>query len=251
MELFNKQQVEMMEFLSRGLPPQSKWKYNPVTNRIDIQGDFYCGWRELKDFRGIKFGRISGHFDCSGLGLTSLIGAPVAVGKDFLCSKNSLESLEGGPEYVGGDYDCSSNKLVTLKGSPKHFHAGFNQKFICSNNLLKDLVGFGDPEFLGYFKCTRNSLTSLEGAPIKIIPYNSDDYEGKISYYGNKEVTGKVLELIHITMIEKNVPFFIALAIIKNEIKPSDLKKLIPADIENVEQGLKGANMLGRFNIFK
>ena len=94
MELFNKQQVEMMEFLSQGLPPQSKWKYNPVTNRIDIQGDFYCGWRELKDFRGIKFGRISGHFDCSGLGLTSLIGAPVAVGKDFLCSKNSLESLE-------------------------------------------------------------------------------------------------------------------------------------------------------------
>ena len=170
MKLFDERQARMMEFLTRGLPPQSKWKYNPVTDRIDINGDFDCGSAGLKDFKGIKFGRISGHFDCSGLGLTSLIGAPEDVGKDFNCSKNnltslegapervgysfncsknSLESLEGGPEYVGGDYDCSSNKLVTLKGSPKNLRGGFYRKFICSNNLLKDLNGFIDNDFEG------------------------------------------------------------------------------------------------------
>ena len=276
MKLFDERQARMMEFLTRGLPPQSKWKYNPVTDRIDIEGDFNCSWAGLKDFSEVKFGKITGHFDCSDLGLTSLIGAPEEVGKDFNCSKNnltslegapkkvgysfncsknSLESLEGGPEYVSGDYDCSSNKLVTLKGSPEDLDGGFHQKFICSNNLLKNLEGFGDPEFNGHFQCTRNPLTSLEGAPINIEPFNSvysgKSYGRKISYYGNKGVSGKVFELIHITMIENKVPFLIALGIVKREIKPSDLKKLIPADIENVEQALKGANMLGRFNIFK
>ncbi len=271
MKLFDERQARMMEFLTRGLPPQSKWKYNPVTDRIDINGDFDCGSAGLKDFKGIKFGRISGHFDCSGLGLTSLIGAPEDVGKDFNCSKNnltslegapervgysfncsknSLESLEGGPEYVGGDYDCSSNKLVTLKGSPKNLRGGFYRKFICSNNLLKDLNGFIDNDFEGFFQCTRNPLTSLEGAPINIQPYNGGSYGEKISYYGNKGVSGKVLELIHLTMIEKKVPFIIALGILKNEIKSSDLKKLLPPDQENIEAALKGASMLSRFGHF-
>lgn len=245
MKLFSEQQVEMMEYLSSGLPPQSRWRYNPVTDRIDIEGDFNCGWTGFKDFRGIKFGRISGNFDCSGLGLTSLIGAPQYVGKSFNCSKNSLESLEGGPEHVRGHYDCSNNKLVTLKGSPKKL-GSYWEKFICSNNLLKDLEGFGDPEFEGFFTCTRNHLTSLEGAPIKL----DLDVEDKISYYGNKEVSGKVLELIHNTMIEKKVPFIVALGILKKEIKPSDLKKLIPTDHENIEAVLKGASMLGKFKVF-
>ena len=169
-------------------------------------------------------------------------------------SKNSLESLEGGPEYVSGDYDCSSNKLVTLKGSPEDLDGGFHQKFICSNNLLKNLEGFGDPEFNGHFQCTRNPLTSLEGAPINIEPFNSvysgKSYGRKISYYGNKGVSGKVLELIHITMIENKVPFLIALGIVKSEIKSSDLKNLIPSDQENAESVLKGASMLGRFDGF-
>lgn len=269
MKLFSEQQVEMMKILAKGLPPQSRWQYNPVTDLIDIEGDFNCGWTGLKDFRGIKFGRISGHFDCSGLGLTSLIGAPEEVGKDFNCSKNnltslegapkkvgysfncsknSLESLEGGPEYVGDHYDCSSNKLVTLKGSPKGIRSG--RKFICSNNLLKDLNGLIDNDFRGFFQCTRNPLTSLEGAPINIQPHWNGSYEGKISYYGNKGVSGKVLELIHLTMIEKKVPFIIALGILKNEIKSSDLKKLIPLDQENTESMLKGASMLSRFGHF-
>jgi hypothetical protein len=273
MELFNKQQVEMMEFLSKGLPPQSKWRYNPVTDRIDIEGDFFCEWTGLKDFRGIKFGRISGNFSCSGLGLTSLIGAPEEIGKSFNCSKNNLtslegapkevgysfncsknflESLEGGPEYVAGDYDCSSNKLVTLKGSPKDLDGGFHQKFICSNNLLKNLEGFGYPEFNGHFQCTRNLITSLEGAPINIEPFNSysgKDYGTKISYYGNKGISGKALELIHITMIEKEVPYLIALGILKDQIKAGDLKKLIP-ESDNASEVIKGASMMSKFGSF-
>ena len=53
----------------------------------------------------INFGKITGDFDCSGLDLTSLKGAPQEVGGDFNCENNpALHSLEGIGEVRGKIY---------------------------------------------------------------------------------------------------------------------------------------------------
>jgi len=36
--------------------------------------------------------------------LTSLVGAPKYVGRNFDCSNNQLESTKGKPEFIGGEF---------------------------------------------------------------------------------------------------------------------------------------------------
>jgi hypothetical protein len=43
----------------------------------------------------VKFGKITGYFDCSYNQLTTLEGAPQSVGRHFNCRYNQLTSLEG------------------------------------------------------------------------------------------------------------------------------------------------------------
>ena len=67
----------------------------------------------------LKFGRVSGYFDCSDNKLTTLEGAPREVGGAFNCRYNQLTTLEGSPREVGRDFDCDNNKLTTLEGQPE------------------------------------------------------------------------------------------------------------------------------------
>jgi hypothetical protein len=107
---------EQEKFLDRCVI--GSWTLNP-DGKIDVEGDFQ-GDGYLTDFKGLKFGRVSGDFWCHGNDLTSLDGAPSAVGKDFWCYRNDITSLEGGPQEVGGNYDCTPNdNLVSLQGAPK------------------------------------------------------------------------------------------------------------------------------------
>ena len=88
----------------------------------------------------LKFGKVSGYFDCSNNELTSLEGSPNKVGEvggDFYCYNNKLTNLEGSPSEVGGHFYCQGNELTSLEGSPGE-------------------VG-------GYFSCYSNKLESLEG----------------------------------------------------------------------------------------
>ena len=177
---------------------KSKLKLNPHTNRYDYDGDLNRGI--LKNFVSenrygftINFGKITGNFDCSKLGLTSLKGAPIEVDGSFYCNSNQLTSLKGAPQKVGGDSNCSNNKLISLKGAPievgGNFYCFYNhltslegapQKvgndFYCFNNRLTSLKGA--PHTIGgEFSCSYNQLTSLEGAPQKVggdfsCPYN-------------------------------------------------------------------------------
>ena len=87
----------------------------------------------------VKFGNVSGNFNCGMNKLTSLEGCPVKVGGFFDCSYNKLTSLEGCPTEVGGYFSCGYNELVSLLGCPR--------------------VG-------GDFNCCRNKLFSLEGCPV-------------------------------------------------------------------------------------
>jgi hypothetical protein len=111
----------------------------------------------------LKFGKVSGYFDCSNNKLKSLSGAPREVSGDFFCHFNNLMSLEGAPEKVGGDFYCYDNQLLSLEGSPNKVGG----VFLCRGNLLTDLEG-GPEKVGGYFRCYGNKLTSLSGAPLDV-----------------------------------------------------------------------------------
>ena len=142
-----------------------KLKLNPQTDRYDYDGDLNSHIlsnfiSEAEDGFTINFGKITGKFDCSRLGLESLKGAPTTVGGHFICSGNHLTSLKGAPQKVGGSFNCNNNQLTSLEGAPQKVGEGF----YCSENLLTSLKGA--PQTVGgYFICYSNHLTSLEGAP--------------------------------------------------------------------------------------
>ena len=100
----------------------SKFKLNLETGRYDYNWDLdSLSLRSLVshnlDGFTINFGEITGNFDCSDLGLTSLKGAPQKVGGNFKCYKNQLTSLEGAPQIVGGIFNCYGNpSLHSLDG---------------------------------------------------------------------------------------------------------------------------------------
>ena len=147
---------------------KSMFTLNPQTNRYDYDGDLDSGI--LKNFVSednngftIDFGKITGDFSCSELGLTSLKGAPTEVSGSFWCSWNRLTSLEGAPQTVGGDFNCQGNQLTSLEGVPIKIGESFN----CSDNKLTSLEEA--PQEVGWgFNCMDNQLTSLKGAPQKV-----------------------------------------------------------------------------------
>jgi hypothetical protein len=119
-----------------------KWTLNPQTGLVDVYGNFDCYSQRLSDFKGVRFGVVTGDFRFTWNLFTSLVGAPQQVGGDFICSYNQLTSLEGAPKEVGGSFYCSNNELTSLEGAPQS--VGWN------------------------FDCSFNDLTSLEGAPKEV-----------------------------------------------------------------------------------
>jgi len=141
-----------------------KWNLNSKTGLVDVQGVFYCSKKGLTDFKGVRFGVISGSFRCSDNRLTTLEGAPQKVEGDFDCYENQLTSLVGAPQEVIGDFSCHSNMLTSLEGAPQIV----GDAFYCGFNQLTSLEG-APQEVGGSFHCEYNKLTSLEGAPKSII----------------------------------------------------------------------------------
>ena len=143
---------------------KSIFTFNPHTNRYDYDGDLDRNilknfLSEDKDGFIINFGKVTGNFDCSIIGLKSLKGAPQEVGGSFDCSWNYLISLEGAPQKVGGDFNCSINQLTSLEGAPTEI----DEDFWCSYNQLTSLKGA--PQTIGRdFYCEGNpNLHSLDG----------------------------------------------------------------------------------------
>jgi len=155
--LSNKQE----EFLNKYT--KGTWTYDPATGLVDVKGDFNCSTQNLKDFQGVKFGKVGRDFYCYGNNLTSLAGAPQKVDGDFDCGSNNLTSLAGAPQKVDGDFDCESNNLTSLAGAPKKVDGDF----YCYGNKLTSLAG-APQKVDGNFDCGSNNLTSLAGAPQKI-----------------------------------------------------------------------------------
>jgi hypothetical protein len=139
----------------------TNWSVN-TDGTIDVDGDVELRSMKL-DKIPIKFGKVTGKFNCSDNKLTSLKGSPREVGGGFFCYGNKLTSLEGGPIKVGRYFNCSDNKLTSLVGAPKEVGGSF----YCYDNKLTTLNG-GPKEVGGDFDCSRNKLTTLEGGPIKV-----------------------------------------------------------------------------------
>ena len=143
----------------------SMFTLNPQTNRYDCDRDLDSSDLNLfvsDNYDGftINFGKITGYFDCSNLGLKSLKGAPNIVNGDFYCDTNRLTSLKGAPQIVGGEFSCSNNQITSLEGAPQEVSGDFS----CENNPnLYSLEGA--PKTVdGDFYCDINpNLHSLDG----------------------------------------------------------------------------------------
>ena len=157
------EQKDWLDECTKGTWPgalQGTWEVNPQTGLVDVEGNFDCSYMWLEDFKGVRFGRVNLHFNCSNNSLTSLEGAPQRVDGYFNCSHNELESLKGCPKYVGRGFDCGKNKLKSLKDAPDYV----GEHFDCSRNELTSLEGAPN-RVNGYFQCSYNRLKSLKYAP--------------------------------------------------------------------------------------
>lgn len=153
---------------------------NPLTGRYDyndsLDGDTLSYFvAPNKEGFTIDFGVVTGNFDCSDLGLTSLKGAPIEVGGIFDCHSNDLISLQGAP-YRVLRINCAFNRLTTLEGLPQKIESRVN----CAYNKLISLKGL--PSKLEGVDCSYNELTTLEGAPVIV---------GDFHCIGNKLVSLK------------------------------------------------------------
>ncbi len=122
----------------------------------------------------LKFGKVTGYFNCDNNLLTSLEGSPNWVGGCFSCGDNKLKTLNGCPSYVGGYFDCYNNQLTTLKGGPETVIGDY---IFYSNNLV-NFKGF--PEYhYEYTYCNANPVYKL----IENIP---EDKHNKFIYWCNE-----------------------------------------------------------------
>ena len=126
---------------------------------VDVDGDVSFYAKVLSELP-LRFGKVTGLFECSGNLLTTLEGCPHTVGRGFFCDQNKLTNLEGGPKSIGESYNCSHNKLTSLEGAPLEIP----EDFMCRGNQLTSLEG--SPEIIGgRFRCLSNNLTDLKNGP--------------------------------------------------------------------------------------
>ena len=65
---------EQEDFLNRNTYRKGTWSVNTTTGLVDIEGDFGLVDDGFETFLGIKFGNVSGGFQCSSGHLKSLEG---------------------------------------------------------------------------------------------------------------------------------------------------------------------------------
>jgi len=189
------------------------------------------GTRQI-NFRGVKFGIVSGTFDCTRMMLQDLEGCPHTVGVDFLCGDNHMRNLKGGPRIVKGHYDTNDCLLETLEGGPEEVGG----TFVLDHNILKDLRGLS-PTLGGWLHINNNKLVSLEGL-------------GKcrgITCYDNP-VSPETLNLIFNLIQEKpGLPYGAVLIAIQSKIPHArDWERLDKGAIDRLsDKTRKGYKLLG------
>jgi hypothetical protein len=97
---------------------------------IDVDGNVDLS-HKLGDMKKlpVKFGKVSGDFDCYGNFLTTLNGCPDYVGYWFDCEYNELTTLEGCPKYIGSDVCCD---ILThhILGNVQGYIHGYDKRIV-------------------------------------------------------------------------------------------------------------------------
>ena len=121
---------------------------------VDVDGHVYLYGKNLKKLP-LKFGTVTGYFDCTNNKLISLEGSPHTVGDFFKCNGNQLTSLKGAPHTIGSGFNCEDNKLTSLEGAP--FSVVNN--FWCANNNIRSFEGLIN---IGWcFYCSDNPVKEI------------------------------------------------------------------------------------------
>ena len=138
-----------------------------VNGKVDVNGSF-VGNRAKSFFQDgsilpLRFGKVTGVFDVSDLGIRSLDGSPDET-EEFNCSQNLLDSLESGPKKAKYYY-CSNNYLNSLEGISGNF-----QTLNASGNNIENLKALGSRDSVADDVILYNNLllSSLEGCPKKV-----------------------------------------------------------------------------------
>lgn len=131
---------------------------------VDVNGDVNLRCNELlTDLRRIpmKFGSVSGEFDCSNNNLTTLENCPHTV-KKFDCSENSLTDLKHCPLNITLDFYANNNKLSTLIDFPKSIKNLSTLDF--SRNNIYDIDNINHLE-VSYLRLHYNNLNYIQKFP--------------------------------------------------------------------------------------
>lgn len=148
---------------------------------VDVDGSVYLYNKGLTQIP-LKFGKISGPFDCDNNKLTSLEGSPKYVGGYFSCNGNQLKTLEGGPEIVIGEYHCNNNQLVNFKGFPEDYvvveYAELSDMIYGDNPVYKLLEDIPSNKWLKLiYWCNEFDAITDDG---KVIPERMEEVYHKI-----------------------------------------------------------------------
>ena len=119
--------------------------YTIVDGLVNVNGDVDLSYKKLTEIP-LRFGRVTGYFDCGNNKLTTLKGSPLYVSGHFYCSDNNLTNLKYSPIEVGGDYYCGfNNNLKTLRGLEECF---FMKNIGCFRTPVSELFSlFVDKEW--------------------------------------------------------------------------------------------------------
>lgn len=172
----------------------------------------------------------------------------VVTGEFSLYNMN-LVSLKGSPRIVGGGFSCVSCNLTSLEGGPVEV-GDFN----CGHNRITSLLGAPRKVLKGRFCCYNNQLTSLKGAPEYVAGYFNCKENRITSLEGISPVIGEdinfdgndVTSLVGSPEIVNGNFSFFNNRVTSLEGGPREVKGRFYAD-NNMLTGLKGApRIVGR-----
>jgi hypothetical protein len=110
-------------------------------NRVDVDGDIQVHRLSQRNEQlPLWFGKVSGTFSASNVGLTSLAGSPYWVERSFDVRENKLTTLKGGPSWVGRSYYANNNPLTDLDGLASHIGSSISFEYTPDLPLLRTLV---------------------------------------------------------------------------------------------------------------
>lgn len=157
----------MMEIFNRHFKATGQVRVND-DGTIDVDGDCEMTARPGGNAAGnrmpVRFGRVTGTFDVSSQGLTSLEGSPATVGKGYVANDNPLRDLQGISSIdieSGTVLHLENCNLTGLQGIP-----WASRIYLSRNHGLKSLQGIPDQGICSIW-ATGCNLADLHGCPGK------------------------------------------------------------------------------------